>query len=80
MFRNNVEKVAVYMLLPPCLELAINGQLESLALLHLQRRRQGLKIQGPLWRPLSLVAFLQRYVFVVQPPLSLLFFFFNLET
>lgn len=57
-------KAVLCMVWPPCLELAINGQLESLAHLHLQRRRQGLKIQEPQWRPLSLVAFPQRYDFL----------------
>lgn len=74
MFRRNLEKAEVYMLQPPCLELVINGQLESLALLHLQRRRQGLKIQGPQWRPLSSVAFLQRYVFLAHPHSTSCFF------
>lgn len=49
----------------PCLELAIKGQLETPALLHLQKRRLGLKTQEPQWRPSNLEVFLQRYVFLV---------------
>uniref|UniRef100_A0A803VW11 E3 ubiquitin protein ligase n=1 Tax=Ficedula albicollis TaxID=59894 RepID=A0A803VW11_FICAL len=75
MFRKNLEKVGVCTLCSPCLELAINGRLESLALLHLRRRRQGWKIQAPLWRPLNLVAFLQRYVFLAYPHSTFWFFF-----
>lgn len=67
------------MLQAPCLELAINGQLETLALLHLQRRKQGLKTQGPQWRPLSLVAFLQRFVSLAHPHSTSFFFFFILD-
>lgn len=78
MFRKNLEKVGVCTHWPPCLELAVNGQLESLGLLHLRRRRQGLKIRAPLWRPLNLVVFLQRYVFLAYP-VSTFWAFFHLE-